>query len=126
MSQLSISFTLGKASIQHGANVEHNNREFIAKNIDAKRTYENITYVKQDIREAYKELFGKAVEEYNQNQKQKCRKISDYYQHIADGKREEAFYEIVVQFGDSQTCPCGSENGKLTQQMLDEYIRSFR
>lgn len=126
MSNLSISFTLGKASIQHRANVEHNNREFIAKNIDAKRTYENITYVKQDVREAYKELFGKAVEEYNQNQKQKCRKISDYYQHIADGKREEAFYEIVVQFGDSQTCPCGSENAKLTQRMLDEYIRSFR
>ena len=126
MNHLSISFTLGKASIQHGSNVEHNNREFIAKNIDAKRTHENITYVKQDVREAYKELFGKAVEEYNQNQKQKCRKISDYYQHIADGKREEAFYEIVVQFGDSQTCSCGSENGKLTQRMLDEYIRSFR
>lgn len=126
MSNLSISFTLGKASVQHGANVDHNNREFIAKNVDQKRMYENVTYVKKNVRETYKELFGKAVEEYNQNQKQKCRKISDYYQHIADGKREEAFYEIVVQFGDSQTCPCGSENGKITQQILDEYIRSFR
>ncbi len=126
MNQLSISFTLGKASVQHGANVEHNNREFIARNIDPSRTHENITYVKQDVRKAYDELFGESIKEYNEKQKQKCRRISDYYQHIADGKREEAFYEIVVQFGDSQTAPCGSENGKLTQQLLDEYIRSFK
>lgn len=126
MSQLSISFTLGKASVQHGTNIEHNNREFIAKNIDQSRTYKNVTYIKQDIKEAYKELFEKAIQEYNTRQKRNDRKISDYYQHIADGKREEAFYEIVVQFGDSKTCPCESENGKITQQMLDEYIRSFR
>ena len=126
MNQLSISFTLGKASVQHGANVNHNNREFIARNIDPTRTHQNVTYVRQDVREAYDELFGEAVKEYNDGQKQKCRRISDYYQHIADGKREEAFYEIVVQFGDSQTAPCGSENGKLTQQLLDEYIRSFK
>jgi len=115
MKQLSISFTLGKASIQHGANVEHNNREFIAKNIDRTKVHENITYVRQDVRKAYDELFGKAVEEYNQNQKQKCRRISDYYQHIADGRREEAFYEIIVQFGDSDTAHCGTETGKITQ-----------
>lgn len=126
MSQLSISFTLGKASVQHGANVEHNNREFIAKNIDQSRVHENVTYVKQDVREAYNELFGKAIEKYNNGQKRNDRKISDYYQHIANGKREEAFYEIVVQFGDSKTCPCESESGKLTQQMLDEYVRSFK
>ena len=34
MSQLSISFTLGKASAQHGANIAHNNREFFAKIVD--------------------------------------------------------------------------------------------
>ena len=126
MKQLSISFTLGKASVQHGANVEHNNREFIAKNIDKSRVHENVTYVKQEVHEAYKELFGKAIEEYNQKQKQKCRKISDYYEHIANGRREEAFYEIVVQFGDVNTASCKSETGQITKQMLDEYIRSFR
>ncbi len=126
MSQLSISFTLGKASVQHGANINHNNRNFIAKNIDQSRTHENVTYVKEDVEDTYHELFGKAIEEYNEKQKQKCRKISNYYEHIAKGRREEAFYEIVVQFGDSKTSPCGSENGKLTKQMLDEYIRSFK
>ena len=126
MKQLSISFTLGKASMPHGTNVEHNNRNFIAKNIDHKRTHENITYVRQDVQDAYRELFQQAVDEYNGKQKQPCRRISDYYQHISDSRREEAFYEIIVQFGDSKTAPCGSETAKITQQMLDEYIRSFR
>lgn len=126
MGSMSISFTLGKASVQHGANVEHNNREFIAGNIDKKRINENVTYVREDVKQAYQELFGKAVAEYNQKQKQPCRRIQDYYQHISNGKREEAFYEIVVQFGDSKTTPCDSENGKAAKEMLDEYIRSFR
>lgn len=126
MSKLSISFTLGKASVPHGTNVEHNNRKFIAGNIDQTRTHQNTTYVMQDVRDAYQTLFGKAVEEYNARQKRNDRKITDYYQHIADGKREEAFYEIIVQFGDSKTAPCGSPTGNITQQMLDEYIRSFK
>jgi hypothetical protein len=126
MSGLSTSFILGKASVQHGANVEHNNREFTAKNIDIKKTAGNITYVKQDIHDAYGEIFGAALAEYNTKQKQPCRRINDYYQHVSNSKREEAFYEIVVQFGDSKTAPCGSKNGELVEKMLDEYIRNFK
>ncbi len=123
---LSISFTLGKASRPHEANVPHVNREFIAKNIDQTKTHQNVTYVRQDVEEAYRKLFGAAVEEYNKRQYRADRKIEDYYQHISEGKREEAFYEAIIQFGDKQTAPCGSENGKMAQQMLDEYIHSFR
>lgn len=126
MSKLSISFTLGKASVAHGANVEHNNREFVAGNIDPKRISQNVTYVRQDVREAYRELFEKAVADYNEKQKQPCRRISDYYKHISESKREEAFYEIVVQFGDSKTAPCGSPAGEAAQKMLDEYVRTFK
>lgn len=125
MSTLSTSFTLGKASVQHGANLQHNNREFIAKNINKKRLSENFTYVKHDVKESYQQLFGKSIEEYNKKQKQPCRRINDYYEHIANGKREEAFYEVVVQFGDSKTAPCGSPNGELAKTMLDEYIKGF-
>lgn len=126
MAGLSVSFTLGKASVLHGANVEHNNRGFVAKNVDKNKIKDNVTYVKQDVREAYSELFGKSVEAYNGNRKRNDRKIDDYYERIANGKREEAFYEIVVQFGDSKTSPCGSENGKIVQGLLDEYIKGFR
>lgn len=126
MNSYSISFTLGKASVAHGANLDHNNRKFTAANIDAKRSGENITYTRQDVRDAYQQLFGKAVEEYNAKQSRPCRRIKDYYEHIASGNREEAFYEIVVQFGDSKTSPCGSNRGEIAKQMLDEYMKNFQ
>lgn len=125
MSKLSISFTLGKASVPHEANVEHNNREFIASNVNRNKIFENITYKKQDIHEAYQELFENSLEEYNAKQKQPCRRIKDYFKHISKGKREEAFYEIIVQFGDNKTAPCRSETGEITKAMLDEYMKSF-
>ena len=106
MPSLSISFTLGKASVPHQANIPHTNREFIARNIDQTRTHQNVTYVRQDVEDAYQQLFGDAVKEYNEKQKRADRRIENYYQHIADGKREEAFYEAIVQFGDSKTAPC--------------------
>ena len=126
MQKFSISFTLGKSSVLHQANVAHSNREFIARNVDQQRTHLNVTYARQDVRDAYAKLFGQAVAEYNQKQTRADRKIADYYTHIANGKREEAFYEAIVQFGDSKTAPCGNENTKITQQMLEEYILSFQ
>ncbi len=126
MQALSTSFTLGKASVQHGANVEHNNRKFTAGNIDAKRSGDNITYVQQDVQAAYEELFKESLAEYNAKQTRGDRVIPDYYEHMTKSKREEAFYEIIVQFGDSKTAPCGSQNGEVTKKMLDEYIRGFR
>ncbi|MDE5558398.1 MAG: plasmid recombination protein, partial [Ruminococcus sp.] len=126
MSKLSISFTLGKASIPHEANVEHNNREFIASNVNKSRISENIMYIKQDVHEAYQELFGQSLAEYNSKQTRRDRIIPDYFKHISKSKREEAFYEIIVQFGDSKTAPCRSQKGKITQEMLDEYMKSFQ
>ena len=126
MQKFSISFTLGKSSVVHQTNIAHSNREFIAKNVDQKRTHLNVTYVREDVRDAFDKLFGRAVAEYNQKQKRADRKIADYYDHIAKGKREEAFYEAIVQFGDCTTAPCGSANEEIAQQMLEEYVHSFQ
>lgn len=126
MDAYSVSFTLGKASNPHGANLRHNNRKFLAANIDPSRTEQNVTYAQQDVQAAYHQLFDKAVEEYNAKQRQPCRRIKDYYEHIASGKREEAFYEVVVQFGDVKTSPCGSQRGEIAKQMLDEYMKGFQ
>ena len=90
MDTFSISFILGKASDPHGADLAHNDRQFIAPNVDLQRTYQNVTYVKEDIEDAYETLFGEALAEYNARQKQKCRRIENYYDHIRDGDREEA------------------------------------
>jgi len=125
MAALSVSFTLGKASGSGGANVEHNNREFIAKNVDPTRIHKNITYVKQDVREAYRELFSESLAEYNARQKRSDRKIDDYFTHISEGKREEAFYEVIVQFGDSKSAGVGTAGGELAKKLLDEYMQGF-
>ena len=126
MTGFSTSFTLGKASVEHGANLAHNNRDFTAKNVDEKKISENITYVRNDVEDAYQEVFGEALREYNEKRTRKDRIISDYYKHISNSKREEAFYEIIVQFGDSKNAPCGSQNGEAAKKMLDEYIRNFK
>ena len=123
---LSISFTLGKASVRHQTNVAHSNREFIAPNVDQSRTHLNVTYAREYVEDAYHRLFDRALQEYNSRQKQPCRRIQDYYAHIVNSKREEAFYEAIVQFGDCKTAPCGSATGKIVQQMLDEYIHTFQ
>lgn len=126
MDRYSISFTLGKASDPHGANLSHNNRNFTAANVHESRSNQNITYQRQDVRDAYEHLFGKALAEYNAKQAKPSRRIKDYYEHISSGNREEAFYEVVVQFGDMQNAPCGSERGEIVRQMLDEFMKGFQ
>ena len=91
MGNLSCSFTLGKPSNPHGANIAHNNREFISPNVDITRTADNITYIREDIRDVYDELFGEALTEYNSRQTRKDRRIDDYYEHISSSERTERF-----------------------------------
>ena len=62
--------------------VGHNNREFIAPNVDRSRIKEDITIVREVIHAVYHELFDKALAEYNAKQKRKDRRIKDYYEHI--------------------------------------------
>ena len=126
MERFSISVTLGKASNPHGANLAHNNRDFIARNIRRDQMQNNIFFKQQDIHEAYEELFGAAIDDYNAKQKQPCRCIKDYYSHIASGKREEPFYEVIVQLGDCKDTPCGSRRAEIAQKILAEYAAKFQ
>ncbi len=122
---LSISFRIDDGII------EHNNRDFIANNVDGERVQDNITYYKRDIREMYNVLFGQAIKEHNAKQTRADRKISDYYEHIKNDGRLKPFYEIVVQFGDLESC--GLKSGKLgagsaweeAKLMLDDYMKGF-
>ena len=60
-----ISFMNGEGSIGH------NTRRFIADNVDASRTKNNITLIHEDIKQAYHKLFDEALKEYNAKQKRK-------------------------------------------------------
>ena len=98
--------------------LSHNNRNFIAKNVDRERVSENITYKQENLREKYNEIFGKALEEYNAKIRAD-RRIPDYYTHIENSKQEKLFYEVVVQIGDKDNCGIGAENFESAKQMLE-------
>ena len=117
--KLSISFRVDEGVIQH------NNRNFIAKNVDGERVSDNVTYVCLDVRKMYDELFGQALAEYNARQTQPSRRIADYFEHIKSNSKVKPFYEIVVQFGDVDTC--GQKSGKWEEAklMLDDFMRGF-
>ena len=122
-----ISFVKGKGSLSH------NNRDFITQNVDRERMAWNEYYIQQPIKEAYEQIFGPAVTEYNARQKRKDRKIKDYLTDIKNsGNNEKQFYEIVVQIGKREDTGVVDENGELTEsakearQILDEYVRSFQ
>lgn len=116
---LSVSFR------QDAGSIEHNNRIFIADNVDGSRSPDNIVYVQKDLREFYHELFDEALAEYNSKQTRKDRVIENYYEHIKRGKKEKLFQEVVVTFGNSETCGVGSENWQTAIDLLDEYMQEF-
>lgn len=116
---LSISFRIDEGVI------EHNNRVFIAKNVDGERVQDNITYCRTDIREKYDELFEQALAEYNARQTQSSRRIPDYYEHLKKSSKGKPYYEIVVQFGDMDSCGQGSGKWEEAKLMLDDYMRGF-
>ena len=122
-----ISFVKGKGSINH------NNREFTAKNVDASRTSMNVIYVQIPIEKAYEDIFGEAVADYNAKQKRSDRKIDNYLSKIKQSKNnEKVFYETVVQIGKRDDTGILDENGNITEdarlakEVLDEYARTFQ
>lgn len=116
----SISFMVGKGS------VNHNSRVFNAKNTNPERTYLNKEYINNDIQNVYHELFDAALERYNAKQTRSDRKINDYYEKILSGKQEKPFHEIIVQIGNCDNMKSDSENGELAEKILDEYMQSFQ
>ena len=119
MLERSISFTKGAGSVNHNA------RNFIADNVDKDRIKNNIQYCHDKIENAYKKLFGEALEKYNAKQKRKDRKIENYYDKIRNSKQEKPFHEVVVQVGDKDTMGAKTEYGQLAGKILDEYMKSF-
>lgn len=116
---LSISFRVDSGII------DHNNRSIIAKNVDASRISDNITYKQVELKEFYQQIFGAALAEYNAAQKRADKRIPDYYEHIKKSNKEKLFYEIIVEFGDVLSCGKSSGNWETAKQMLDEYMREF-
>ncbi len=122
-----ISFVKGKG------NLNHNNREFICKNVHEERVQWNKIYKRETLKEAYDYCFGNALAEYNSKQKRKDRIKQDYIHEIEhSGNKEKVFYENVVQIGKMEDTAVTDENGNLAEaavqviKVLDEYARTFQ
>lgn len=115
-----ISAMVGKGSITH------NSRSFTAENVDSERTHLNIDYCNEPIKKVYHELFDEALKQYNDKQKRKDRKISDYYKHIESGKQEKLFHEIIFQIGNMEDMSATGEHAELARTVLDEYYQGFQ
>lgn len=123
---------MGRVSMPQGKGSQmHNRREYekygkpTPDNIDVSKSHENITLVDRDIKEAYREIFGEALDKYNAKQKRTDRKIEDYCDHIKKSKNgEKLFYEDVVQWGskDDFQNPQTRERAK---EALVKYVEGF-
>lgn len=80
----------------------HNRREQSALGhnsaIDNFRTKDNVVLVDIPVRQAYKSIFGAAMEEYN-NRARAERQIKDYWATINADSRKHVSYELIVQVG---------------------------
>jgi hypothetical protein len=106
--------------------VEHNRRTYTAENVDPTRTHLNIEYCYKPIEQAYQDLFGDALKEYNAKQTRKDRCIDDYYEKIRQGKQEKPFYEVIFQIGNKDDMAAVSENGELAKEILDNFMKGFQ
>jgi len=106
--------------------VAHNNREFIAPNVDRSRIKDDITLVKEDIKTVYHELFDKPLAEYNAKQKRKDRRIKTYYEHINHSKQEKPFYELIFQIGNTEDTHCGTPEATVATKALTNFVKGFQ
>ena len=131
MKEKRISFGQGKGSLTH------NNREFMAANVDSLRTPNNITFVCQPIGKAYDQLFAESTERYNTKQKRNDRMIhGSYYEHLFGVKpcntvhtaadKRKSFYEDVVQVGKMEDSGYGTEDFQLVADCLKKYMAGFQ
>ncbi len=131
MKEKRISFGQGKGSIAH------NNRDFVADNVDPFRTPDNVTFVCQPIAEAYDRLFAESTERYNAKQTRNDRKVhGSYYEHLFGVKpcntvrtaadKRKSFYEDVVQIGKMEDSGVDTEDFRLVAECLKEYMAGFQ
>lgn len=123
---------MGRVSMPQGKGSQlHNRREYekigkpIPDNINVSKSSENIILVDKDIKQAYREIFGEALEQYNAKQKRADRKIEDYCDHIKKSKNgEKLFYEDVVQWGSKEDFQ-KPETRERAKEALVQYVKGF-
>jgi hypothetical protein len=128
--------------IKGEGNTRHNdrsikNQKYTSKSWDAEKSHLNIIYKNENIKDVYKELFGDALDKYNDKIRKSShpeRVIDDYYKHILKQSQKPStskkknqvkpFYEFVATIGNMYDKENPLEYPKI-KAALDEYNRSF-
>lgn len=116
-----ISFHNG-SSWSRGHNVRDERYTKDQEHIDPALTANNAVLRDIPVREAYEQIFGASVEEYNAKQKRSDRCIDDYYSKIKDDKRKHPVYECIVQIGDRADT---GNAAVLERQALERFAREW-
>lgn len=127
---LTFSVKMNKAA----TNIPHNNRQLTEEeykqpaheHIIREKSSDNIVIRQSTIQDAYKEVFGEAVEEYNAKQKRKDRQIKDYYKHVYHSKTLDLQREMIIGLGNKEDWEkLGYEKKKEAGQLIKEVIEDF-
>ena len=86
----------------------------------------NHDYCNENIKTVYHELFDEALERFNAKQIRADRVIKDYYEKIRSGKQEKPFHEVILQIGNIKDMNAQSDEGRLAETVLDEYMQRFQ
>lgn len=112
-------------------NIKHNNRKLNEKemeknsHIDTNRSERNVDFTQKNLKEFYKEEFGEALENYNENQKRSDRKIKNYHDHIKKGKKTALQQEMIIQVGDKNDFTSEEKRDEAVS-ILTEYYHDFQ
>lgn len=129
-----VSLIKGEGSTRHNDRSIKNQKN-TSKSWDAEKSHLNIVYKNEDIEKVYKELFGDALDKYNDKIRKSShpeRVIDDYYKHILKQSQKPSkkknqvkpFYEFVATIGNMYDKSNPLEYPKI-KAALDEYNRSF-
>ncbi len=105
--------------------LNHNNRSIITENVNKDRIRDDIIICQRSLKQLYHELFDEALAEYNDKQKRRDRKITNYQEHIRHSRQEKEFCEAIFQVGNRDDTGVDSDMCKEAAAVLEEYARSF-
>lgn len=134
---LTKAFTASIQKSRVASSLKHNQRSLADReelanygdHIDWDRTSENVTLVRSDsLRSSVNKVFEPYVDDYNERQKRKDRKITDYYTKCLSNRNLTPTQEFVVQFGDKHTIFSADsvQNHDKFKELYSQYLQGFK
>ena len=129
----SMSFSFGsnykKTSIKHNERKPEDQKYLkdIGKHIHWDKTGQNAILVSKPIKEVYRDVFQKSVDEYNAKQRRKDRRIKNFYSKMRKDKSYDVQKEFIIQVGKKgqQLSDDPKKNDELQKAVLETYLKKF-